>query len=156
MIKSAKPSAPTVVMPAAMPTLNSEAANHSPNKVIAGVLTGDLPESEAIKQRKRGQRGPDVNGSRKFQKRGPRKCKLCEQWAPDHMEKCNGRGGSAKCDLFDEEGNRRCGRCTRANLKDQSVPKTEGLNALTCVGATCNAAHLDCDYYTPRYASKIK
>ena len=68
------------------------------------------------------------------------------------MLKCTGRGGLAKCDLFDEEGNQRCGLCTLANLKDKSVPKTEGLNALTCVGATelamlltltVNTIHLD-------------
>ena len=150
VIKSAKPTTSTVAMPPAMPTLDSEAADQSSNKVIAGVVTGDLPESEA-KQRKRGQRGPDVNGSREFQKRGPRKCKLCEQWlALDHMMKCPGRGGVAKCDLFDTEGKRRCGRCTRVNAKDKADPKTEGLHALTCVGATCGYANFDCEHYTNR------
>ena len=89
-----------------------------------------------------------------------KKCSLCEQWAPDHMLKCTGRGGLAKCDLFDEEGNQRCGRCTLANLKDKSVPKTEGLNALTCVGATelamlltltVNTIHLDMQVKWNRY-----
>ena len=45
MIKLAKPST-TVVMPDAMPTLNSEAAEQSSNKVIASVVTGDLPARE--------------------------------------------------------------------------------------------------------------
>ena len=51
VIKSAKASAPAVAMPSAMPTLNSEAIDQSSNKVVADVVTGDLPESEA-KQRK--------------------------------------------------------------------------------------------------------
>jgi len=150
-IKSAKPSTPTVTMPATMPTLNSEAADQSSNKVVAGVVTGDLPVSEA-KLRKWGQSGPDVNGSRQFQKRNPRKCKVCEQWAPDHTWRnaLDGRGGSAKCDLFDCKGNRRCGRCTRAHLNDKSDPKTEGFHALTCVGATCHVANIDCEHYTDR------
>ena len=77
-------------MPAAMPTLNSKAVDQSSNKVVAGVVTGDLPVSEA-KERKRGERGPD-KGTRK--RRGTKKkCNLCEQWAPDHMTECTGRGG---------------------------------------------------------------
>ena len=48
-----------------------------------------------------------------------------------HMEKYNGRGGSAKCNLFDCDRNRRCGRCTRAYLNDKSDPKTEASHALT-------------------------
>ena len=146
VIKSAKQSqsASTVVMPAAMPTLNSEASDHSPNKVIAGAVTGDLPESEAMS----GKRGPDKQ-PRKRRQGVPKMCKLCQQWAPDHMMKCTGRGGSAKCDMFDLEGNRRCGRCIRAHAKDKSDPKTEGLNAYTCycLGATCDFANYDCEYY---------
>jgi len=61
MIKSAKPSTPAVAMPAAMPILNSEAADQSSNKVVAGVVTGDLPESEAT-ERKKGERGADNKG----------------------------------------------------------------------------------------------
>jgi len=151
VIKSAKPSTPAVAMPASMPSLNSEAADQSSNKVVAGVVTGDLPESEAT-ERKRGERGPD-KGNRK--RRGTKKkCSLCAQWCPGHMEKCTGRGGSAKCDLFDIDGSRRCGRCTRANINDKADPKTEGLHALTCVGATCNVADLDCDHYTDRLKRK--
>ena len=148
VIKSAKPSTPAVAMPASMPTLNSAAADQSSNKVVAGVVTGDLPESEAT-ERKRGERGTD-RGPRKRRQGGKKKFKLCEQWASDHMEKCTGRGGSAKCDLFDEDGKRRCGRCFRAYTKDEANPKTEGLHALTCVGATCNVDGYDpecCEHY---------
>mmetsp|Transcript_33237 Transcript_33237/g.75207 ORF Transcript_33237/g.75207 Transcript_33237/m.75207 type:complete len:158 (+) Transcript_33237:136-609(+) len=52
VIKSAKPSTPAVAMPASMPTLNSEAADQSSNKVVAGVVTGDLPESEATERKR--------------------------------------------------------------------------------------------------------
>mmetsp|Transcript_2668 Transcript_2668/g.6141 ORF Transcript_2668/g.6141 Transcript_2668/m.6141 type:complete len:110 (-) Transcript_2668:16-345(-) len=61
VIKSAKPSTPAVVMPASMPSLNSEAADQSSNKVVAGVVTGDLLESEATERRK-GERGADKKG----------------------------------------------------------------------------------------------
>jgi len=50
VIKSAKPSTPAVAMPAGMPTLNSKAADQSSNKVVVGVVTGDLPKSEAKEQ----------------------------------------------------------------------------------------------------------
>ena len=73
VIKSAKPSTPAVAMPAAMPTLNSKAVDQSSNKVVAGVVTGDLPESEA-KQRNSGKRGPDKM-SRKRRQGVP--CTLC-------------------------------------------------------------------------------
>ena len=78
-------------------------------------------------------------------------CKLCAQWAPDHMMECTGRGGSAKCDLFDSDGSRRCGRCTRAYLKDEADQKTEGLHAKTCFAATCVVTSFDpncCEHYS--------
>ena len=67
-----------------------------------------------------------------------------------------------KCDLFDLAGTRRCGRCARANAKDDKESKTEGLNAYTCLVATCPLTGIDldscldsCQYYT-YYNSKLK
>ena len=112
-------------------------------------MTGDLPECDATERKRVGERGRD-KGQRKRQ--GTKKrCSLCSEWkAPDHMFICTGRGGPAKCDLFDSGGNRRCGRCTRAYANDKADPKTEGLHALTCVGATCDSANFDCEHYTNR------
>ena len=103
--------------------------------------------------RSRGQRGPDrIPGSRP-----PRKCPRCEKWSPAHKFACTGRGGSAKCDLFDDDGKRRCGRCKRAhNLEkvEEGRPKTRGLNAYSCMGATCPIDNFDsktCEYYDVRH-----
>ncbi|EJK52264.1 hypothetical protein THAOC_28487 [Thalassiosira oceanica] len=157
VIKSAKPSTPAVAMPAALPTLGSEAADRSSNKVVAGVVTGDLPESEANQQNS-GKRGPDKK-ARKSRQGFTRTCKLCAQWAPDHMNECTGRGGSAKCDLFDSEGSRRCGRCIRAYLKDKADQKTEGLHAKTCFAATCDVNSFDpncCEHYIVDGSNRVK
>ncbi|EJK50843.1 hypothetical protein THAOC_30051, partial [Thalassiosira oceanica] len=61
--------------------------------------------------------------------------------------KSSGRVGSAKCDLFDEDGKQKCGRCLRAYTKDEAIQKTEGLHALTCVDATCNVDGFETDVH---------
>ena len=68
------------------------------------------------------------------------------------MFACTGRGGSAKCDLFDDDGKRRCGRCKRAHdleKVEEGKPKTKGLNHYSCIGATCPIADFNpetCEY----------
>ena len=73
------------------------------------------------------------------------------------MFACTGRGGSAKCDLFDDDGKRRCGRCKRAHdleKVEEGKPKTKGLNHYSCIGATCPIADFNpetCEYYDNKY-----
>ena len=113
-----------IAMSASLPSISTNARADSNAVVGGGVCTGDLPESKS-KSRTRGQRGPDKPTTR----RRPRQCDCCKKWCPEHSSKCTGRGGANKCDLFDLAGNRRCGRCARANMKDDKASKTEGLNA---------------------------
>mmetsp|Transcript_2667 Transcript_2667/g.6139 ORF Transcript_2667/g.6139 Transcript_2667/m.6139 type:complete len:208 (-) Transcript_2667:2-625(-) len=156
VIKSAKPSKPAVAMPAAMPILNSEAADQSSNKVVADVVTGDLPESEA-KQQNSGKRGPDKK-HRKSCQGFTKRCKLCTQWAPDHMMECTGRGGLAKCDLFDSDGSQRCGPCTRAYLKDEAVKKLR-VCMLKLVSLQLVMSSFDpncCEHYSVGRSNRVK
>jgi len=156
VIKSAKPSTPAVAMPAALPTLGSEAADRSSNKVVADVVTGDLPESEA-KQQNSGKRGPDKK-HRKSCQGFTKRCKLCTQWAPDHMMECTGRGGLAKCDLFDSDGSQRCGPCTRAYLKDEAVKKLR-VCMLKLVSLQLVMSSFDpncCEHYSVGRSNRVK
>ena len=141
-----------IAMPASLPNISTDARSDSNAVVVGGVCIGDLPESKS-KSRKRGQRGCDKSTTRR-----PRQCDRCKKWCPEHSLKCTGRGGANKCDLFDLAGTRRCGRCARANAKDKKECKTEGLNAYTCLVATCPLIGIDldsCQYYT-YYNYKLK
>ena len=139
-------------MPASLPNISTDARGDSNAVVVEGVCIGDLPESKA-KSRKRGQRGPDKPTTQR-----KKQCSSCNKWYPEHRYKCTGRGGANKCDLFDLAGTRRCGLCARANAKDEKECKTEGLNAYTCLVATCPLTGIDldsCQYYT-YYNYKLK
>ena len=137
-------------MPAALPLVSVNAREESAAPV-GGVCTGDLPKSEAV-DRSRG-RGPDKNpGSR------PRNtCTRCKEWCPEHMFICKGKGGADKCDLFDDDRKRRCGRCKRAHdleKVEEGQPKTKGLHLYSCLGATCPIVNLNqetCEYYDKKY-----
>jgi len=131
-------------MPSALPLVSVNACEDSAAPV-GGVCPGDLPESKAVHW-SRGQRGPDRNpGSRPY-----KKCTLCEKWCRAHMFDCTGKIGGHKCDLFDDDGKRRCGRCKRANdleKVEQGKPKTRGLNLYGCLGAKCSIDDFDPESY---------
>ena len=139
-------------MPASLPNISTGARADSNAVVGGGMCIGDLPESKA-KSRKRGQRGPDKPTTC----RPPKQCDSCKKWCPEHSFKCTGRGGANKCDLFDLAGTRRCGRCAKANAKDEKECKTEGLNAYVCLAATCPLTDIDldsCQYYNKKQRRK--
>ena len=134
-----------IAMSASLPSISTDARADSNAVAVGGVCIGDLPESKS-KSRTRGQRGPDKPTTR----RRPRQCDSCKKWCPEHSFKCTGRGGAKKCDLFDLAGDRRCGRCARANAKGSKESETEGLDAYRCLAATCPLTDIDldsCQYY---------
>ena len=125
-------------MPAALPLVSVNAREESAAPV-GGVCTGDLPKSEAV-DRSRG-RGPDKNpGSR------PRSIVNVAD----------------KCDLFDDDRKRRCGRCKRAHdleKVEEGQPKTKGLHLYSCLGATCPIVNLNqetCEYYDKKYRPRCR
>ena len=62
-------------------------------------------------------------------------------WAGDRSIVSNTQveGGVNKCDLIDLAGNQPCGRCAKANAKNEKDHKFEGLNAhlLVYLTTTC-------------------
>ena len=135
-----------ICMPARLPDVSQEAVHGLSNFVVGGVCIGDLPKPSAV-SRKRGERGIDVKN------RAPRSCDRYKQFCILRIHTCTGRGGAQKCDLFDRDGKRRCGRCARANAKDGK----RGLSAYDCAAAKVSLDEWDddmCEYYTKRGKAK--
>lgn len=106
-----KPAEPEVAEPVPnpdpLPAIQPQAMHNSQYVITGGTAIGDLPKSSGRK-RSQGQRGADAK------KRCSRSCARCKAFGGGHSNECNGRFRERdRCEYFDADGKRRCGRCMK-------------------------------------------